>query len=84
MSWEEAIEHVVSDVDFAIRVPTSEGRVLTVKDSFGEGEPLYLFGLLFPKLLSEFWRSCSSKGFLVCVLSHQIKFIMAVSSLHKK
>jgi hypothetical protein len=55
MGREIAVKHVVSDIDFTIGIPACEGKVLWQKYGFGELEPSDLFGLLCPKLFSEFW-----------------------------
>jgi hypothetical protein len=84
VGWEKSVKHVVGDVDLSVEEPTSEGRVLGIKDSFGEGEPFHFLGLFLPESFSELWGSSSSKCLIVGVLCHEIKIIMAVSALHLK
>lgn len=71
MGGQEAVEHVVGDIDLAIWIPSGERRVVGVEDCFGEGHPLDLLGLLFPELLAFLGRSCSSVLQFVGVLRHQ-------------
>ena len=72
MLWQKSIDHVMHNIDFAVRVPPSKRRVPVVQDSLGEGVPFNLLGLLLPKLLSKLRIGCSPELLLVRVL-HQIK-----------
>ena len=49
---EVSVEHVVGDVDGAIRKPAGEGRVGVIEYGFGGSEPVYLFCLFLPVLFA--------------------------------
>lgn len=78
VSREVAIKHVVSDVDFSVRVPTGKGRILVIKNSIGKIKPLYLSGLFFPELFSKLRSRSPSECLLVLVFFHTIKINMAL------
>jgi len=67
---QEAVHHVVDDIDLPVVVPAGEGGVVGVKYIFGEGEPVDLFCLFLPKLFSELWGVGSFALFLIEILRH--------------
>ena len=71
MSGQEAVEHIVGDIDLAIWIPSGKRRILGIEDGFGESDPIHLLCLFFPELLAFLGRSCSAILLLVEVLRHE-------------